>query len=74
MKQTEELETEINLPEEISAPVKEGDRLGELTYSLDGRVIAVYPVFAAEDISLRSFSACTSYITDQFLVTKKTKR
>ena len=74
MKQTEELETEINLPEEISAPVKEGDRLGELTYSLDGRVIAVYPVFAAEDISLRSFSACKSYITDQFLVTKKTKR
>ena len=74
MKQTEELETEINLPEEISAPVKEGDRLGELTYSLDGRVIAVYPVFAAEDISSRSFSACTSYITDQFLVTKKTKR
>ena len=31
-------------------------------------------VFAAEDISSRSFSACTSYITDQFLVAKKIKR
>ena len=66
LKQTEELETEINLPEEISAPVKEGDQLGELTYTLNGRIVAVYPVFAAENIKTRSFSVCMSYITDRY--------
>ena len=66
MKQTEELETEINLPEEISAPVKKGSRLGELTYSLDGRIVAVYPIFAAEDVEARNFSVCVSYVTGKF--------
>lgn len=66
MEQTEELEVEINLPEEISAPVKEGVCLGEVTYALDGRVVAVYPIFAAENVETRNFSVCISYITGKF--------
>lgn len=66
IKKTEEIERETDLPEEISAPVKEGDQMGELIYTLDGRIVAVYPAFAAEDIEVRDFSVCMSYIADQF--------
>lgn len=66
IKKTEEIERETDLPEEISAPVKEGDQMGELIYTLDGRIVAVYPAFAAEDIEVRGFSVCMSYIADQF--------
>ena len=67
MKQTEEVEEELRLPEKVQAPVKEGDRLGELIYTMDGRILAVYPVFASESVGKRSFPVCLSYIADQFL-------
>ena len=67
MNQTEELKEELRLPEKIQAPVKEGDRLGELIYTLEGRTLAVYPVFASENVGRRSFHVCLSYIADQFL-------
>ena len=43
------------------------DRLGELIYTMDGRILAVYPVFASESVGKRSFPVCLSYIADQFL-------
>lgn len=67
MKQSEEVEEELRLPEKIQAPVKEGDRLGELIHTMDGRILAVYPVFASESVGKRSFPVCLSYIADQFL-------
>lgn len=67
MKRTEELEEELRLPEKVQAPVKEGDRLGELIYTLDGKTLAVYPVFASEDVGKRGMNVCLSYIAERFL-------
>ena len=67
MKRTEELEEELRLPEKVQAPVKEGDRLGELIYTLDGKTMAVYPVFASEDVGKRGMNVCLSYIAERFL-------
>lgn len=67
MKQTEELKEALHLPEKIQAPVKEGEQLGEIIYTMDGRILAVYPVFASESVEKRSFRICLSYIADQFL-------
>lgn len=67
MKQTEELKEALHLPEKIQAPVKEGEQLGEIIYTMDGRILAVYPVFASESVEKRSFRICMSYIADQFL-------
>ena len=67
MKQTEELKEALHLPEKIQAPVKEGEQLGEIIYTMDGRILAVYPVFASKSVEKRSFRICMSYIADQFL-------
>ena len=67
LKQTEEIKEELHLPEEIQAPIKEGDQLGELIYTMDGSIIAVYPVFASEDVKERSFGICMFYVAKQFL-------
>lgn len=70
LKETEEIKKEMNLPKEIEAPVKAGEQLGELTYTLDGRIVAVYPVFAVEEVKERNISVCMSYITDRFFCQK----
>ena len=43
------LEKTLELPDEVAAPVRKGDRLGTLTVSLDGAALAELPVTAAED-------------------------
>ena len=67
LKQTEEVKEELHLPEKVQAPIKEGDQLGELIYTMDGSIMAVYPVFASEDVEERSFSICMFYVAEQFL-------
>ena len=67
LKQSEQIEMETDVPSEISAPVEEGERLGSITYTVDGRIVAYYPVFAAEDIEERSLKRCVSYLTGALL-------
>ena len=46
---SEQIETETDIPSVIPAPVEAGERLGSITYTVDGKVVAYYPVFAAEN-------------------------
>ena len=66
MKGSEKMERTEDFPEEITAPVKAGDQLGEIVYTVDGKIMAVYPVFAAEDVEKRTFKVCLSYIGKMF--------
>ena len=50
LKETEITEKDIFLPELIEAPVKKGEKVGSMTYSIDGILLAEYPVYAAETI------------------------
>lgn len=47
----------IHLPESIDAPVKKGDPVGKLRYSLEGEDLAEYDIIAAEDDDKMTFSA-----------------
>ncbi len=67
MKESEKIERTEDFPEEITAPVKTGDQLGEIVYTVDGKIMAVYPVFAAEDVEKRTFKVCLSYTGKMFL-------
>ncbi len=42
------IEYSLDLPEEVNAPIKEGERVGTLTYILNGEVLAEIPVTAAK--------------------------
>ena len=47
--------TNINLPNKISAPIKKGQKLGEITYSINGNIIASTNIVAKNDIKNISF-------------------
>ena len=64
---SEQIETQTDIPSVIPAPVKAGDRLGSITYTVNGKVVAYYPVFAAENVGKRNFMACLLYVMGQFL-------
>ena len=46
----EEIETVVELPEEIKAPVKRYEKLGTVRYVLNGEVLLQYPIVAQEEV------------------------
>ena len=50
--QEKQLSLEVELPAEVSAPVRAGDTLGMIRVKLDGSVIARLPAVAAEDVGM----------------------
>ena len=46
---------EITLPEEIPAPVSQGEELGSVDFVLDGDILLSVPVTASEEIEKMSF-------------------
>ena len=58
------IEKKISLPETVNAPVKKGEKIGEVTYQLGTQKIGSVEIIAAKDISKADFS---DYIKDLFL-------
>lgn len=50
-----EIKTELQLPEYVTAPVKTGDRIGSIRYTVNGELLAELPITAAEDVTRISF-------------------
>ena len=50
--QEKQLSMEVELPEEVSAPVKQGDTLGVVRVLLNGEIIARLPAVASEDVGM----------------------
>ena len=55
-----ELTCSVSLETEVEAPVKTGQKLGEVTVSQNGKVLAAYPLSAAKDVGRRTFFASLS--------------
>lgn len=58
LKESEVPEKDIFLPERLKAPVKKGEKIGSVTYSIDGMVLAEYPVYAARTIEKIDYGWC----------------
>ena len=52
--QEKQLSLEVELPEEVEAPVRAGDALGVVRVKLGDKVIAKLPAVAAEDVGMPS--------------------
>lgn len=50
--QEKQLSLEVELPEEVEAPLKAGDALGLIRVKLGGRVVARLAAVAAEDVGM----------------------
>lgn len=51
----DKISREINIQEDISAPMKAGDTIGEITYSLDGKTIGSVPIVTETAVKKASF-------------------
>ena len=65
-REEEQVKVTARLPESLSAPVSEGEQVGEVVYTLDDQQIAVYPVYTAGTVEEIDFSWCFGQIADRF--------
>ena len=52
----------ISLPEEVEAPVEEGQKLGEITFALDGSQLAAISITAESAVPKMDFSTAIRMI------------
>lgn len=55
-----EIEKKIVLSDKVAAPVKTGDKVGEIIFSENGEPVHTVDITAAEDIAKKSFAAITA--------------
>ena len=59
--ETGEVETEIQW-KELTAPIRKGDVIGTLVYSLGGETLAQVEITAGEDVEEVTFSSALGYL------------
>ena len=57
------MERELTLEEDVNAPVKAGDRLGTLSYRLNGEEVGNIPVIAAQNVDTAGFADYMKWMT-----------
>lgn len=62
LKEEEQIEMKQTMKEHITAPVQEGEKLGEVVYTLNGRQIAVYPILAGASAEPLTYSWCVNKV------------
>ena len=66
LRNDEEIETLLKIPDTVAAPLQKGDEIGEILYKMDGSTIAAYPVLADDTVVERTFRICLDYVRNQF--------
>lgn len=61
------IKCDTSLPEELVAPVKQGDKVGEAVFTLDGEVIGRCNIVAAETVEKISFNEVLWRVLKKFL-------
>lgn len=67
MKETERVEVSYDLPARLTAPVRQGQAVGSVTYRLNGEKIKVYPVYAVNEVEKVNFRWCLERMIDALL-------
>lgn len=52
---TANIEHQITLNEDLTAPIKKGTQVGEVTYTLNGEAVAQQPIYTAEEVKEKGF-------------------
>lgn len=53
--ETKDVEKTIKLPDNVTAPVKKGDKLGEIVFSTQGEDDVIIDIVASEDVNKKAF-------------------
>lgn len=63
----DEVKVRVTIPAALKAPVEAGERVGEITYLLNGEVIRVFPVIAAFGAGEKDYRWCLERIWEKYL-------
>ena len=66
MKESEQIEVQVQQEDSISAPVSSGEKVGQITYLLNGDVIARYPIVIENDVRKKNFAWTFSEILEMY--------
>lgn len=66
MKKGEKISCRLEMPEKLQAPVKKGNRIGTLIYSLGEEELASYPVLADRNVEKVSYGWCVDQVFHNF--------
>lgn len=67
-KKGENIETKIEIPKEIEAPVSKGDKIGRIIYTCGGEKLASEQFFALENAEKINFEWCLCRIAENFVI------
>ena len=66
----EQVQVETHISQEVTAPVEPGTLLGSVRYLLDGQVVKVYTVEAAEDVEAVTLDWCLEKVLKRYFLQK----
>lgn len=66
LRNDEEIETVIRLPDAVNAPLPADSRIGEIMYKINGSTIASYPLLTDDTTVERTFKICLDYVRNRF--------
>lgn len=66
VKESEEIEVQVQQEDSISAPVSSGEKVGQITYLLNGDIIARYPIVIENDVRKKDFAWTFSEILEMY--------
>jgi D-alanyl-D-alanine carboxypeptidase (penicillin-binding protein 5/6) len=65
------IETRVDIPEKLEAPIAEGQRIGTVTYLVNGEEIGASDILAAEAVAKLDFGTLFSRLFTWFLMAEK---
>lgn len=68
LSEDEQVQVEIHISQEVTAPVEPGTLLGSVRYLLDGQVVKVYTVEAAEDVETVTLGWCLEKLWRKYIL------
>ena len=74
MRDSEEIKIEINLPKTMTAPVKNGEHVGDIVYSLNGDIYRKETVFVKENVYRIDYKYCLVNVMQRFLLSISNKK
>lgn len=68
LSEDEQVQVETHISQEVTAPVEPGTLLGSVRYLLDGQVVKVYTVEAAEDVEAVTLGWCLEGLWQKYIL------
>ena len=56
----------VNLEQKISAPVEKGQKIGQVTYTLDGKLLQTVDVISDKEVKKENLMNVVSYIYERW--------